>query len=55
MSSVHWLWKAITFCGMTYKSSSEEPGEPCRAVGALMNDIEITALFVEIGRVRGGD
>jgi len=39
ISSVHWLWEVITFCGMTYKSSSEETYEPCRAVGALMNDI----------------
>jgi len=30
---------ALAFCGMTYKRSSEEQDERCRAVGALMNDI----------------
>jgi hypothetical protein len=55
MSSVHWLWKAVPVCGITYQGSSEEPDQPCRAVGSLMNDIEITAVFVETSRVRGGD
>jgi hypothetical protein len=54
MPSIHCLWTAVTVCGTTYQGSSEEPDEPC-AVGALMNDIKITAVFVETGRVRCGD
>lgn len=51
----YWLWKTVTGCGTTCQGSSEEPDKPCREVGALMNDIEIIAVYVETGRFRGCD